>query len=219
MAVSRSALSWLKRPNGLMVPAIPQSPKEVDELASAETGALLTAAPTASAGQGLIAVSGENPGWWTYSERDQRILTLADDPEQPWLCMDTARGLSCLECRKPLAAWQHYHCGCAHIHVAGSGRCYYRHVEKHRANGRAHAEISQLVKRLIGFRGRNFYRALMKDYCQECPYIGPDLTVDHRDGDHTNDHPSNLITLCPTCHATKTRAFRENRRRAARGLA
>jgi hypothetical protein len=211
-------VSWLRRPSGLEVPALQRSPAQVDELTRRDDGSTVTAAVTPAAGHQVLAVVTSDPALLTYSERDRRILLAADDPEQPWLCPETARGLLCLQCKRPLAAWQHYHCCGGHIHVAGSGGCYYRHVERHRASGMPHADISQLVKRLIGFRGRNFYRVLMKDYCEECPYIGPDLTVDHRDGDHANDHPSNLVTRCPTCHNTKTRAFRENRSRASRGL-
>jgi len=30
------------------------------------------------------------------------------------------------------------------------------------------------------------------------------LTVDHIDGNHSNNNPENLQTLCPNCHAVKT---------------
>lgn len=33
------------------------------------------------------------------------------------------------------------------------------------------------------------------------------LQVDHLDGDHENNSPDNLMTLCPTCHAVKTWIF------------
>ncbi len=33
------------------------------------------------------------------------------------------------------------------------------------------------------------------------------LHIDHVDGDHKNNDPDNLITLCPTCHAVKTWIF------------
>lgn len=64
------------------------------------------------------------------------------------------------------------------------------------------------------------------DRCEECGYTPADvprvakykdsdpkhyntlirsaLTVDHIDGDHSNNHPSNLQTLCHNCHAIKT---------------
>lgn len=33
------------------------------------------------------------------------------------------------------------------------------------------------------------------------------LHVDHLDGNHENNAPENLMTLCPTCHAVKTWIF------------
>lgn len=33
------------------------------------------------------------------------------------------------------------------------------------------------------------------------------LHIDHLDGDHDNNDPENLMTLCPTCHAVKTWIF------------
>jgi len=56
-----------------------------------------------------------------------------------------------------------------------------------------------------------------KDYCENrdghvtgfpCRMTGIDwdgmLDVDHIDEDHTNNHPSNLQTLCKCCHALKS---------------
>jgi 5-methylcytosine-specific restriction endonuclease McrA len=37
------------------------------------------------------------------------------------------------------------------------------------------------------------------------------LDVDHRDGDHGNDNPANLQTLCKNCHALKTKQDTLNR--------
>ncbi len=44
-------------------------------------------------------------------------------------------------------------------------------------------------------------------YCQVCGFeakIQMQLDVDHIDGDHTNEDPSNLQTLCANCHRYKT---------------
>ncbi len=38
------------------------------------------------------------------------------------------------------------------------------------------------------------------------------LTVDHLDGDHRNNDPDNLMTLCPTCHHVKTWIFDDRRK-------
>lgn len=40
------------------------------------------------------------------------------------------------------------------------------------------------------------------------PWMGM-LQVDHIDGDPTNNHPDNLQTLCPNCHAYKTHVNRD----------
>jgi hypothetical protein len=43
--------------------------------------------------------------------------------------------------------------------------------------------------------------------CLACGIVsvrgGPGLDVHHRDGDHGNNDPANLVTLCPLCHATQ----------------
>lgn len=41
----------------------------------------------------------------------------------------------------------------------------------------------------------------------KCASCGEDRVVDrhHIDSNHDNDHPDNIITLCPTCHALITR--------------
>lgn len=38
--------------------------------------------------------------------------------------------------------------------------------------------------------------------CEKCGFAGSasQLDVHHRDGDHSNDEPSNLATLCANCH-------------------
>ncbi|QBZ70505.1 HNH endonuclease [Salmonella phage ZCSE2] len=51
------------------------------------------------------------------------------------------------------------------------------------------------------------YRSFKKDYCEECGFVPVhpcQLDVDHIDGNHSNDDPSNLKTLCANCHRLKT---------------
>lgn len=53
----------------------------------------------------------------------------------------------------------------------------------------------------------HIYRLQKKELCEECGFkpIHPcQLDVDHIDGDHTNNEPSNLKTLCANCHRLKT---------------
>lgn len=55
-------------------------------------------------------------------------------------------------------------------------------------------------------RKNNSYRRHCKDHCERCPYktrdpvLRRDLDVHHKDGDHYNDDPANLETLCANCH-------------------
>jgi hypothetical protein len=55
---------------------------------------------------------------------------------------------------------------------------------------------------------RNYVMSSAADKCEECgdnrknPYSGRSiLTIDHIDGDASNNRPENLKVLCPTCHA------------------
>ncbi|QKW15458.1 HNH endonuclease signature motif containing protein [Verrucosispora sp. NA02020] len=60
------------------------------------------------------------------------------------------------------------------------------------------------------------YRATKKSHCENplCAWTGPYppevLDVDHIDGNHMNDEPSNLMTLCSNCHRIKTKQERRN---------
>lgn len=66
------------------------------------------------------------------------------------------------------------------------------------------------------------YKAHRKDYCENedgrfgyfctASIVDPryQLTVDHIDGDPSNNDPDNLETLCYNCHCLKTRMFNDN---------
>lgn len=58
------------------------------------------------------------------------------------------------------------------------------------------------------FINKNFsYRIFKKNYCENCKFIpihSCQLDVDHIDGDHKNNDPSNIMTLCANCHRLKT---------------
>jgi hypothetical protein len=46
-----------------------------------------------------------------------------------------------------------------------------------------------------------------KDICEKCGFVPLEdcqLTVDHIDGDKTNNELHNLMTICHNCHALKT---------------
>lgn len=55
--------------------------------------------------------------------------------------------------------------------------------------------------------GKTSYRSLKLDNCELCgfePEHPCQLDVDHIDGDHSNNDPANLQTLCANCHRLKT---------------
>lgn len=56
---------------------------------------------------------------------------------------------------------------------------------------------------------RNYgYRKFKKNECESCGFVALDwcqLDVDHIDGDHFNNTPSNLQTLCANCHRLKSK--------------
>lgn len=56
------------------------------------------------------------------------------------------------------------------------------------------------------------YLAHKKGYCEKCGFIPQhscQLDVDHKDGDHSNNHIDNLQTLCANCHRLKTHQNRD----------
>ena len=51
------------------------------------------------------------------------------------------------------------------------------------------------------------YTKYKKGYCESCgfiPNLSCQLDIDHIDGDHKNNSPENLMTLCANCHRLKT---------------
>lgn len=47
------------------------------------------------------------------------------------------------------------------------------------------------------------WREHLKPFCEKCGFEAQErrqLDVHHKDGDKSNNDPSNLITLCPPCH-------------------
>lgn len=62
-----------------------------------------------------------------------------------------------------------------------------------------------------GFPNQKYYRLRYlldkKSYCENCGFIPThscQLDVDHIDGNHKNNNPSNHRTICANCHRLKT---------------
>jgi 5-methylcytosine-specific restriction endonuclease McrA len=66
---------------------------------------------------------------------------------------------------------------------------------------------SRLWDRVCSKCRENGYRLHKKDRCEFCGFVAihaVQLDVDHIDGNHKNNDPDNLQTLCANCHRLKT---------------
>jgi 5-methylcytosine-specific restriction endonuclease McrA len=97
-----------------------------------------------------------------------------------------------------------------HLHLTGSGKCYDEHRREHlsgRRRGRP-APVGETMAPLLRYTGE-VHLAFRRDTCESCGLWSPQgqgLHVDHDDGNHRNNHPSNLVTLCGRCHHRKSKA-------------
>lgn len=58
-------------------------------------------------------------------------------------------------------------------------------------------------RQALGQKNYRVYRQHMADACERCgfvPVVSAQLDVHHRDGDHANNVPENLETVCANCH-------------------
>lgn len=56
-------------------------------------------------------------------------------------------------------------------------------------------------------KGTHPYLKFKQKFCCRCNFVAENscqLDVDHIDGNHSNNDPSNLQTLCANCHRLKT---------------
>lgn len=87
------------------------------------------------------------------------------------------------------------HCGPVPINRKGyspNGRVKWRCALRHRANTNR-----------IRVRNDRPYIVFKKARCEECGFVPKhlrQLDVHHKDGDHSNNAPENLTTLCANCH-------------------
>lgn len=66
---------------------------------------------------------------------------------------------------------------------------------------------SRAAKARYRLKSRRPYRLLLGRRCARCGFVPEhrcQLDVDHVDGDHKNNTPENLQTLCANCHRLKT---------------
>jgi len=92
--------------------------------------------------------------------------------------------------------------------------CFYR-FDSNRARRRFEC-IDCIKIRTKERRETETYRRFKKDKCDNCGFVAIhkcQLDVDHIDGNHFNDDPSNLQTLCANCHRLKTYVNKEFRLR------
>ena len=126
--------------------------------------------------------------------------------------------------RKPRSRERCITAGCSHLqHHKGTnihGDIYYRRYchgcHMARLAAKQHISVSE-------FRSSYHpYKKYRKEYCENAVgdkagwlpvpcrvtwYPKTFLNIDHVDGNHHNNDPENLMTLCPTCHAVKTWIF------------
>lgn len=88
----------------------------------------------------------------------------------------------------------------------------YRFTNKGSQNSRYHSESSQedfelnSKKGVSGFteKGETSYKKLQnyikKDYCEICREVDERLEIHHKDTNHGNNEPENLLTVCCSCH-------------------
>lgn len=85
-------------------------------------------------------------------------------------------------------------------------RCNKRPGEPNKFRDKNGVDRSYYKKKCHDCRRRP-YLAYKKDSCEFCGFIAVNtcqLDVDHIDGNHSNNEPENLQTLCANCHRLKT---------------
>ena len=101
---------------------------------------------------------------------------------------------SCGWCTKPFKPTTRHMNFCDKNCYRKYGKRYLGHSE-----GKAYQPRERVIK--------PHYRDFKLDYCEHCGFLPKhpcQLDVDHIDGNHFNDDPSNLQTLCANCHRFKT---------------
>ena len=97
------------------------------------------------------------------------------------------------------------HPGCPALALPGKSRCQHHQaiLERDRNTTRGTSSQRGYTSRWQRIRLHHLH---LEPACRHCGTPGDTtnpLTVDHRDGDTSNNHPANLQTLCRRCHGRK----------------
>lgn len=84
-----------------------------------------------------------------------------------------------------------------------SQACYKRHGKKNKGHSNGNRE-NQLKRVNVYKRPYIQHKGSLCEVCGFVPQHLCQLDVDHIDGDHDNNDPTNLQTLCANCHRLKT---------------
>lgn len=94
--------------------------------------------------------------------------------------------------------------GCGPVRIINKGKRYGRvywvcavahEARRKKANAKYEAEGRRPLKKR--------YRLLLKDRCERCGFVPEhicQLDGHHRNGDHSDNRPKNIETLCANCH-------------------
>jgi len=83
-------------------------------------------------------------------------------------------------------------CSCGELHQAGQRCPTYRKPSGRNGSTRKWRDLRHRILKRDGH------------HCKLCG-LGGYLEVHHTDGNHSNNHPDNLIAVCPSCHYTAHR--------------
>src|SRR5215211_5492075 len=83
-------------------------------------------------------------------------------------------------------------CSCSELHQAGQRCPTYRKPSGRNGSTRKWRDLRHRILKRDGH------------HCKLCG-LGGYLEVHHTDGNHSNNHPDNLIAVCPSCHYTAHR--------------
>jgi 5-methylcytosine-specific restriction endonuclease McrA len=76
-------------------------------------------------------------------------------------------------------------------------------LRRRERRGRIEWSCLQKHRSYTGYYGATSYRRLVEPFCSQCGFFAVhrcQMDVHHIDGNHENNDPANLTTLCANCH-------------------